>query len=334
MLRTMLIGCGNMGHVLAGGLERLTSRFSVAATADPDIKLAERLAERFPGARAVADYREALGDVDALVVAAPHHLHHQIGMDCLRAGKHVFMEKPLANSERECLDLIKASEDEGLVLMAGYVMRFHPLVARMRELIQEKAYGDAFHVSIWTEQHTERAAGHWMLKARTLGGGQLFSHGCHYVDLLLWFLGRPVRGVHFGTNFGTPWMEREGTSNVCIEFESRALGYHFGTWGARGTRLGYAIHAHCTEGMLEAQIHGGKLIFHKERREETLMEAPSGKPIEAELAHFADCVEQGRKPLTDARASLQTLRLIWRLYEAEERGVVADLRGCGLDEGM
>ena len=79
---------------------------------------------------------------------------------------------------------------------------------------------------------------------------------------MLWMLGKPVRGSHYGTNRGTPWMEKEGTSNVTIEFENGILGYHFGTWGARGTRLKYSFHAHCEEGMIEAAISEGKLIAH------------------------------------------------------------------------
>jgi predicted dehydrogenase len=168
-----------------------------------------------------------------------------------------------------------------------------------------------------------------------LGGGQLFSHGCHYIDLLLWFLGRPLRGVHLGTNFGTPWMEREGTSNVTIEFEGGALGYHMGTWGAKGTRHGYNIQAHCREVMLEADITAGKLYAHLGADVETLLElgrAPDVKHTFREMAHFVECVRTGRTPLTDGPGSLQGLRVIWRLYEAEKCDAMADLQGLGLDQ--
>ena len=125
-----------------------------------------------------------------------------------------------------------------------------------------------------------------------------------------------VRGSHFGTNRCTPWMEREGTSNVTIEFEGGILGYHFGTWGAQGSRLKYSIHAHCEEGMIEATISEGKLIAHTEATEHmagkpvlhhaetVLLEAPDSKPTEIELAHFLDCIETGAKPLTDPVGSL------------------------------
>jgi predicted dehydrogenase len=226
--------------------------------------------------------------------------------------------------------------------MVAYCMRFHPLVVRMKELIDAKTYGDVFQLSIWTEQLTRYPPEHWASSAATLGGGQLFSHGCHYVDLLLWFLGKPLWGTHFGTNTGTPWMEKEGTSNVVIEFEDGVMGYHMGTWGARGTRLRYSFHAHCTEGMIEAAISEGKLILHARsarhvpgqpksaQNEQVLLEIPNAKHTEVEMAHFVDCIRTGSKPLTDAVGSLEGLQVIWKLYEAEQNRQLADLRGMGL----
>jgi predicted dehydrogenase len=210
----------------------------------------------------------------------------------------------------------------------------------MERLIKEKAYGETFQLSIWTEQHTQYGRESWAHGRETLGGGQLFSHGCHYIDILLAWMGEPIEGVHVGTNFGTPWMEAEGTSNVVMKFANGSLGYHFGTWGAKGTRLQYSFHAHCTEGMLEAQVSQGRLIHHQSARrgtdggEQLLLQTDTGKHVQNELLHFIDCVESGARPLTDAARSLQSLRVIWRLYEAEEKGVVADLRGLAMGEAV
>ena len=263
-------------------------------------------------------------------------------MDCLGAGKHVLVEKPMALDETECVEMIEEAKRQDRVLMVAYCMRFHPLVVRMKELIDEKTYGEVFQLSIWTEQLTQRDEGHWSRSAATLGGGQFFSHGCHYIDLLLWMLGKPVRGNHYGTNRGTPWMEREGTSNVTIEFEEGILGYHFGTWGARGSRLKYAFHAHCEKGMLEIDLRAGQLIAHTRaeehdsgklvarQQEDVLLEVEHAKHTELEMAHFIDCIENGKRPLTDGPGSLEGLQVIWKLYEAEDRNEVADLRGLGL----
>jgi predicted dehydrogenase len=242
------------------------------------------------------------------------------------------------------LELIRTADEHKRVLMTAYPVRHWPLVAKLKELIDTKEYGDCFQLSIWTEQLSKYEEGHWIRSSKRLGGGQFFSHGCHYIDLMLWFLGRPVRGTHVGTNFGTPWMEKEGTSNVAIEFENGALGYHFGTWGAQGTRLGYSIHAHCTQGMLEVHIGEGKLYAHTQMNPEranletgslsqVLMETnESGKFTHFEIEHFLDCIRTNKKPVTDGPTSLQGLRVIWRLYEAEKNNTVANLSGLGLED--
>lgn len=329
-IRLGLIGCGGMAKAHARRLSSVSDRATVAATVDVEEAKAMEVAEHFPGAIVATDYREILDSVDAVLLVLPHHLHHPIAMDCLRAGKHVLLEKPMANSERECLELMDAAKEADRILMIAYCMRFDPLVVKMKELIDQKTYGDVFQVSIWTEQLTQFPPGHWATTAETLGGGQLFSHGCHYIDILLWYLGEPIQGTHFGTNHGTPWMEREGTSNVSIEFEGGKLGYHFGTWGARGSRLRYSFHAHCTEGMIEADITKGRLLAHVKGEEHLLLESEPGKHTEKEMVHFLDCIESGSQPLTDGAGSLQGLRVIWRLYEAEERRTLADLKGLGL----
>src|SRR5690606_8585207 len=138
------------------------------------------------------------------------------------------------------------------------------------------------------------------------------------------------------TNTGTPWMENEGTSRVSLEFEGGVLGYHAGTWGARGTRLRNSMHIHTDEGMIEFTPDRDKLLFHRGAREdepggiETITEVEGGKHLEREMEHFLDCIETGSTPRTNAEDSLQGLRVIWKLYEAEENNVVADLRGLGL----
>lgn len=332
MIKLGMIGCGGMGGAHMRRFHTLRHRVSLAAAVDVVKERAEGIARHFPDAIAATDYREILGSVDAVLLALPHHLHFSVGQACLDAGVHVLLEKPMANYEVACKELIEAAEKSGKVLMIAYCMRFHPLVQRLKALLDAQVYGDVFQVSIWTEQLTRYPPDHWASSKERLGGGQLFSHGCHYIDLLLYFLGRPVRGTHMGTNFGTPWMEREGTSNVTMEFENGRLGYHFGTWGARGTRLRYAIHAHCTEGLLEADLSGGKLVHIMRGDETVLLEAERGKHTENEMAHFLDCIETGQQPLTDGKSSLQGLRVIWRLYEAEQAGHIADLTGLGLED--
>ncbi len=336
--KLILIGCGGMAKNHASRLEPLFDRLDVAAVVDIDAVKAQAVSDILPNHPPVfTDYHDALEYGDVVLQCLPHHLHAECVIDCLNAGKHVLAEKPLANSKEECLAMMEAAKRNNRVLMVAYCMRFDPLVREMRRLIKEKVYGECFQLSIWTEQLTIKEDAPWIHDRRTLGGGQLFSHGCHYIDLMLWMMGKPLRGTHSGTNKGTPWMDREGTSNVCLEFENGSLGYHFGTWGARGTKLKYSFHAHCEKGMLEYVRHENRLYLRgniaehipdveENCNEYVLMDLQTkpAKPTTEEMEHFLDCLDNGTQPETSPEESLAGLEVIWELYNAEDEGRLAD----------
>lgn len=150
MIRMALIGCGNMGGSHRRALELLRGRARLMAAVDPDLNRAGAAAQTLGCDTVASEYSQVLDDIDAAIVAVPHHLHYPIGMDLLRAGKHVLMEKPMANTETQCLDLIRTAKDAGVTFMVAYCMRFHPLVVEMERLIKAKTYGEVFQLSIWT----------------------------------------------------------------------------------------------------------------------------------------------------------------------------------------
>jgi predicted dehydrogenase len=283
------------------------------------------------------DYRELVDKVDAVLIALPHDLHYECGMFFAHHNKHILMEKPLCNTEEECLKLIETCEKQDVTLMCAYPVRYWPGIVKLKELLDSGEYGKVFMMSVWTEQLTYRDWDHWLTTAR-LGGGQLFSHGCHYIDLLLWFLGQPISGTHTGTNVGTEWMMREGTSAVTMKFANGAVAYHGATWGARGTRLGYDFQVQTEKGLLDYDHIAGTITYysrsevHKpgEKSKHTVEvlwdQGDAQKATQHEINHFVDCVLTGAKPLTDGESALRSLRVIWKLYDAEKFGIVADLR--------
>ncbi len=336
-IRLGIVGCGGMAASHESGFRYLGDLCEVTAACDIVEERARRAAQALGAGYWTTDYRTMTDYVDAVLVVLPHHLHFECGMFFLEHGKHVLMEKPLCNTEQECLTLADTARDRGLTLMCAYPVRYYAAISKLKELLDSGEYGKIFQMSIWTEQYTDAHTFPWALSAEKLGGGQLFSHGCHYIDLLLWFLGEPVSGVHFGTNRGTPWMEREGTSNVILTFENGVMGYHFGTWGARGTTHGYDFQVFTDRGFFDYSRDAGRLVFRRDLApdaadpKEIVWEFPdSSKQTQNETRHFLECVLEHRKPLTDAYSALQGLRVIWKLYEAERTGTVADLRGLGL----
>lgn len=343
-IRLGMVGCGRMMKRHAMVIQ-MVDNVEITAVCDVVQERAEDVATVLNNPHVTTDYRTMVDYVDAVLVALPHDLHYECGLFFARQKKHVLMEKPLCNTEAECLRLIEVCEEEGVVLMCAYPVRFWPGVNKLKELVDSGEYGKVMQMSVWTEQFTRYDELHWINTAR-VGGGQLFSHGCHYIDILLWFLGNPVKGMHFGTRVGTPWLLGEGTSAATIVFENGAIGYHGATWGARGSRLGYDFQIQTEKGLLEYDHHAGEVRVydklsahepgeHEEGKENFRLvwqrDKELTKETQYEIRHFADCIINGTRPLTDGRSTLQGLRVIWKLYEAEKNNVVADLRGLGLN---
>lgn len=343
-IRLGLIGCGGMMRSHAEGVQQVET-VEITAVCDIDIERANHVAEVLNHPYVTTDYKTMTEHVDAVLVVLPHDLHYECGMFFARHKKHILMEKPLCNTEEECVHLMETCKEEGVVLMCAYPVRYWPGIVKLKELVDSGEYGKVIQMSIWTEQLTKPDELHWSATAR-IGGGQFFSHGCHYVDLLLWFLGNPVKGMHFGTRVGTPWLLREGTSAATMQFENGAIGYHGATWGAIGTRLGYDFQVMTEKGLLDYD-HGSRSIrlydagrVHKPGEQENssykiLFEdkIESVKQTQHEIRHFVECIKTGKRPLTDAHSALQGLRCIWKMYDAEKHGTIADLRGLGLDQG-
>lgn len=344
MIRLGVIGCGNMTGQHLDSFQQLKSVLRVSVVCDLNPERAERAKEILNADCFETDYHNILEKVDAVLIALPHQLHYPVGKFFIENGKHVLMEKPLCIKETQCLELTMLAEKHNVTLMTAYPVRFWEETLKMKEYMESGIIGNVFQMSVYTDHYNPArdTRGTWMT-CSGLGGGQTFSHGCHYVDIMLWFLGNPTEGTHLGTNCGTPWMEREGTSHTVIKFENGAVGYHTGTWGARGTTHSYKIDIYGTDGTLSYCIDGenkGKILLLRTKgytQEDTCVttlwekSASAGKRTDGEIEHFVSCIQSGKRPLTDGRTSTTGLRVIWKLYEAEMEGRVADLRDIGFD---
>jgi predicted dehydrogenase len=188
-VRFGVIGCGAIAYWShLRELKRLRGAHLLAA-ADPDPAARERAARLAK----IPTYSEASQllerpDVDAVVICAPTHLHADLAMAAARAGKHVYLEKPIATSADDAQRLAKVVRQTDICLVVGFNRRCHPLHVQARELIASGAIGAVRAVlSCFNEPLVPATMPAWK-RARSTGGGVLLDLASHHVDLLRWFL--------------------------------------------------------------------------------------------------------------------------------------------------
>jgi scyllo-inositol 2-dehydrogenase (NAD+) len=200
------IGVGIIGTGWCGGIraEACAAHPLVATLHLAEVR-AERRAEvaRATGARtATADYRDllAIKDIEAIFISAtPETTHHPMARDCLAAGKHVFLEKPIALELAEADELIAAARGQKLKFTVGYSQRFNPKFAYVRKAIRDGSIGRP--VSALVSRHITRNLGKKISGRIKLSPAAM--EATHDLDFVLWCLepARPVR-VYSQVNFG------------------------------------------------------------------------------------------------------------------------------------
>src|SRR5690606_10411465 len=134
-VRVGVVGVGIMGFNHARVLSEL-SNVELVGVADPDRSQAMRVGKAL-GCEAVADHKSLIDlGLNALVIAAPTHLHHQIALDCVNAGVHVLVEKPIAPTVEEGRQIVAAARTKGVKLMVGHVERFNPAVQTIKQALK------------------------------------------------------------------------------------------------------------------------------------------------------------------------------------------------------
>ena len=139
-------------------------------------------------------------EVDAVYVATPPDSHAQYAIESMRAGKPVYVEKPMARNYTECLEMLKVSEETGMPLWVAYYRRTLPAFIKVKELIEEEAIGKTLLVNIKLfkvrpERNQQPHEMHWHVFPEIGGGGYFFDLACHQFDYLDFLFG-PIKEVY------------------------------------------------------------------------------------------------------------------------------------------
>lgn len=165
-------------------LLRLKDRIHVAAVHDANPAEARKVASRFSECRIANAAHDVFDspELDAVAILTPPATHIHLSLQAVRAGKHVLVEKPLATSSRDALELARAARAAGVCAAAGHNLRFHRLVRRAAAAVQAGTLGHLLEIATrWSSPEAPDASG-WRTDRRR-GGGVLFDLGVHHIDL-------------------------------------------------------------------------------------------------------------------------------------------------------
>ncbi len=306
-VRVGVIGIGNMGWHHARVLSLLRDA-ELVGVADPHESKGRLAVEQF-GCRWFPSFEAMLGEVEAVCIAVPTLLHHRVGMTCLQAGVHVLIEKPIAATQEEAADLIRAADTAGRLLQVGHIERFNPA---FRELLRVVANEEV--VVLEARRHSPNAD-------RANDVSVVLDLMIHDIDLVLELAASPV--VRLAAAGGR-------SSDGPIDYVNATLGFANGvvaslTASKMAHRKIRSLSAHCRSSLMETDFLNRNLRIHRRSHESVSADhgellyrndgfieevsTTSIEPLYAELEHFLQCVRGRETPAVDGLQASRALQL-------------------------
>ncbi|PZM82727.1 MAG: gfo/Idh/MocA family oxidoreductase [Candidatus Melainabacteria bacterium] len=301
-----LIGCGNWGKNL---VRNFTNLGALAVVCDSDPVKLEPVKREHRGVRVTDNFQAMLEDqeVKAIVVATPSDTHFDLAKRALLAGKHVYVEKPLARDVRHAEELDELATKNNLVLMVGHLLLYHPAVNHLKDLIASGELGEVLFVRsdrmnlniarsdrnvLWDLAPHDISMMSYLLdcedtQVSRVGGWD--THGDGLVDVAYLDLSFPVNGKDIPGQVRNSWVDPQKQVRLTVN-------------GSLKTAV-----------LNDAQTEN-KLALHSLNRDgRTVVEYPSyadTEPLNVECEHFLNCIATGERPRTDANNAYQVVRIL------------------------
>jgi len=305
-LRVGVIGVGHLGkhHArLLAGIEG--ARLTAVVDTQPDRAAA---AAQATGANALSDYRELLGTVDAVTVAAPTELHAEIAMPFLERGTAVLVEKPMTRTLSEAGDLIAAASASGATLAVGHTERHNPAVATVMPFVSTPRFIEVHRLGSFPD--------------RSLDIDVVFDLMIHDLDVILAMVRAEVTAIEA---VGVPVLtDKFDIANARLRFSTGCIANvtasRISKERVRKIRL-FQPDAYVSIDYAEQEVEGYRLV----RRDGERPQIQGGKlpvtreePLKRELEDFVAAVREKRKPLVTGEDGLRALRLAHAIAERME----------------
>lgn len=256
-------------------------------------------------------------DIHAVYIVLPNFMHAEYTIRAHKAGKHVLVEKPMANTVKECDEMMAAASAANKYLAVAYRLRFEPYTQAMIKMVRDKELGKA-KVILCEAGFNTRNPDQWRLKKKEGGGGSMMDIGIYAVNAARYLSGEEPTEV-FGMEYSTPndprFKEVEETINFQMRFPSGVLANCVSSYGTNLNR--FRVHAENGSFEMEPAYSRralGMRVFRGNTIEQRSLREPDH--FAALMDHLADSVAKGTPPITDGADGRNDMRVIEAIYES------------------
>lgn len=274
------------------------------------------------------DYTECLkrGEIDAVYIGLPNHLHHEYTVRAARAGVHILCEKPMAVTERECEAMIRAAEDNDVRLMTGYRLHLEPGNLEAGKIVNDGTIGEAQIFTSVNTQQVEADNVRWVPNA--LGGGPLYDVGVYCINASRYLFRDEPTQVSAAITWHNKGKKNrvEDKAAVVMQFPNNRLATFVCGFGQEGNSW-YQVLG--TKGMLRADpgySFTSDITLHITRNGKPRdKNYPGHDQFGPQLVYFSDCILNRRAPEPSGVEGLNDVRILRAILKAGETGKAVKL---------
>ena len=345
-IRIGLIGNGAMCKAAHAPYYRDEPRTEVVAVCDVIEERAAYLkAQYFPDAKVFTDYRELLKDpaIDAVDICTPNDAHSEIAVAALRAGKHVFCEKPDAVDAEKALAMKTAAEESGRLLMVMRNNRFSDAARYLKGYIESGRAGEIYCGRCgWLRRRGIPGKGGWFTTKARSGGGPLIDLGVHMIDLAIWLMGNPKpvavsantyrkfadsdvsdsANADFGDKNAAGTFDVEDLAMGMIRFENGAVLQIEFSWASNIKKECRFVELRGTKAGVKWEDKKAEVYTEEDGRLLDIVPAPTRDENDhaKNLRNFIDVLTQGAAPCYLPQQGVDMIRILRAVYESAETG--------------
>ncbi|MCL1797539.1 MAG: Gfo/Idh/MocA family oxidoreductase [Eggerthellaceae bacterium] len=340
-MKYALIGCGRIAtnHITAAR----DNDFEIVALCDVDAASMESLLakhglEKDSSIKRYTDYQQMLAEessIELIAIATESGIHARIALDCIKAHKHLIIEKPIAMSINDANEIVEEAKRAGVLVAACHQNRFNDAIQKLRHAVESGRFGKISHGSIhvrWNRRQDYYTQAPWR-GTWEQDGGCLMNQCIHGIDLLCWMMESPVESVYAQTRKRFhDYIEAEDIGMAVLTFANGSIATIEGTTNVYPENLEEAL---CLFGQDGTVKIGGKSVnavevwkFIDSTEEDKQQEGFSEQVLNIYgnghtllYADMKQAIVEGRKPYVDAVAGRGALEVVLAMYKSQKTGL-------------